>query len=296
MKFPSRIASLVGIALPFVMARSAQAQTVPSLTTTVSYQSQCFVQTCIPPTTYPGSLQSTTNTNATVSVGDSYGDASGQSDYGLLSASGSGVWIGGQQPAVISEGITNNQFVDGITLLGGTGKVYVQMIMNLNGVFSPGASNPFDNGDGNISASIYINDSSTVINHTSGNTNGFDVRSNADRYGGIGTWTSSDGTFYPGNYPGSGFSPSGVISLSGFFDYNMPFTIIGNLHVAGAKSFASSAIASVFLLVPEGTSIVSFSGHDYAAAPVPEPSEVFGLLIFGGCLVGVKLRHLRRAA
>lgn len=237
-------------------------------------------------------LTDTSSTNSPVSVGDSYGGASAQSNYGVLDASASSSWIPAGPPyenySTHSFGHAYSHFDDTLTVSGGTGNVQVTFTVQLNGGITGGVAG--SGGQGNISAGIYIDGGQQQANldlmSTSGNNVVSVVGPNA-------TWVSENGSFTaPGGDLLNPPSANGTLTWVASVPYDTPVSILVQLIAIGGFSGASNAHATVKLFVPGGTTVSSASGVNYAVAPanasVPMlPTVGFWILLGVLGLIGV---------
>ncbi len=286
----------MAVASSLVMAGSAHAE----LSSSATYCSDYTYNGCSSET-----LTATTETNAPISIGGTYGSASAQSDYGILSVSATGLIYNYNAQGAL--GIGSAQFKDSFTLLGGSGFTNVTFVARLDGTFRLNTSDYLGSAS-SLATNIYLASNGlgqnlsyqvSFIKNPNG-TGGTQLSVT-----GLGaTWTSADGTFSSGSggfnsyfFPtGSEPTPIGFLSWSQSLPNNTPIVLQDYFSAVGESSISAAGITSIYMLLADGTTVSSTSGYNYATAPVPEPSEVFGLLLFGGCLAGVKFRRLNRTA
>lgn len=220
-------------------------------------------------------LTAISTTNAPVSVGDSNGSANAQSNYGTLTASASGGYLGGEPPTLTSYGFANPTFDDTITLSGGTGNAPVKATLRLIGTISTTTV-----GSGTIlpTVSFTVNGglpqyAQLSLFQTSGDGNVTLIDNTTA------TWASSNGTFTQGDngsiYP---VSPNGTMTLTVNLPYNTPVTLQVDLGVEGLDSVSTITNASLTLELPPGATLSSESGASYGAATTVTTSTTVPVL------------------
>ncbi len=277
------------------MVGEAQAQLLSTATYTEYYTNS-------PPSP---TVTSSTTTNANVVAGSliGLGIASGNADYGTInsSVSSSASYDSRGQLAQGTTSRYDGQVNDTLTFYGGTGSVIVTMLISLSGSFGPSSIPSYDYAYyGQIYAGARISDQASGQGGLS--QIGLDQSLAPSLYGssnpGLGridltqsssdsSWTSADGVFRGGElspyylnispFPSSTFASGSFLTLTSF-NYNTPYSVQWFLRTLGQSSAFINTSATYSFVVPDGTSIGSASGYNYAITSVPEPSELAGLL------------------